>query len=47
MAMIAQSHALDAQDIHEGRIKADQLGIFSREFVKSLKLRFPGDRASD
>jgi hypothetical protein len=44
--LIAQSHALDAQDVQEGRMTADQLGFFSRQFVKSLKLHFPEDRAS-
>lgn len=47
MVLIARSHALDAQHIQKGQMEADELGFFRREFVKSLKLSFPEDRASD
>jgi len=46
VALIAQTHARDAQDVQAGRIAAEQLGFFSREFVKSLKLHFPEDRVT-
>jgi len=46
ITLIAQSHALDARDVQEGRMAADQLGFFSRQFVKSLKLHFPEDRVT-
>jgi len=41
MALIAKTHESDARDVREGRLAADQLGFFSRKFVKSLKLHFP------